>query len=486
MAKKTTPQCGVVILAAGHGKRMHSSVPKALNLIAGRPMLIQLLETLSQAIPHASVAIVVGVGRQEVEKTIRAHSVFSRMDISFVHQKNQLGTGDAAREAMESPWGEKIAQLRVPTLVLPGDFPLLTKELLSEVSVALGRGTALRVLTCDLPDPTSYGRIVRRGKKGGVLRIVEHRDASVRELKITEVATSIYLFNTAFLRAGLKKLNTRNSQAEYYLTDLVSQASCQKKKIDVLNWPAVEELRGVNTLWELSEAEETLRLRMMRDWALTGVRFTQAASTCIDADVEIEPQVTIGPGVVLKGKTKIGRGSVLEANVHLQDTIVGEDVHVKAGSYAQEAVIGDRVQLGPYAHLRPHSEVGEGCKVGNFVELKKSRIGKNTNISHLSYLGDAEVGSNVNIGCGFITCNFDGRVIDGNRKHPTIIEDGVFMGSDCQTVAPVRIGKESYIASGSTIVRDVPTDALAIARSKQVNKEGYAKRFRPSKDGEKK
>jgi bifunctional UDP-N-acetylglucosamine pyrophosphorylase/glucosamine-1-phosphate N-acetyltransferase len=237
-------------------------------------------------------------------------------------------------------------------------------------------------------------------------------------------------------------------------------------------------VRGINDPWELSQAAQIMNQRKLKDLSLKGVCFKDTHSTWVDPSVEIEEDVQIYPGCVLEGSTAIKKGSRLGPNVFIKNSKIGEGVLIKAGSVIEDSVVDARATIGPYAHLRPESRVGERAKIGNFVELKKTKIGPETSVAHLSYLGDAEVGARVNIGCGFVTCNFDGREIDGQRKHKTVIEDEVFMGSDCQTIAPIHVGKGSYVASGSTVTEDVPSDALAIARPKQVNKLGYGKKIR--------
>ncbi len=446
----------VIILAAGQGKRMKSPLPKVLHPVSGRPMILHILETVARALPGATVAIVVGHGREQVEQVVREASQSLGLEIVFVHQSEQRGTGHAARVAMDSEWGAEVTRKKLPVLVLPGDLPLIPNALVSQVAEDLGRSNTLRLLTTELENPTGYGRVLRRGKKGAVLRIVEERDAKPREKEIKEVATSIYFFQGGFLKAALARLTNKNAQGEYYLTDVVEQAARAAKKIDVLNWPEPTDLRGVNDPWELAEATEILNHRIIKRWAMEGVRFVAPRSTWIEATVEIAAGAEIQPNVVLRGRTRVGEGAV-----------------IKAGSVIEDSVVGARAQVGPYAHLRPGSDVGEESKIGNFVELKKARIGRKTSIAHLSYVGDAEVGSKVNIGCGFVTCNYDGK-----SKHVTKIEDEAFVGSDCQAVAPVTIGKGAYIASGSTITKDVEPEALAFARSRQVNKAGYARRYK--------
>lgn len=472
---------GVIILAAGQGKRMRSSLPKVLHEIGGKPMIFHILSHVKKVVPEAMISVVVGHHREQVEAAILDNPEFAKLKITFVHQAEQKGTGHAARCVMDSAWGDQAVKSKSSVLVLPGDLPLITPELVRQMLEPLAKGDALRLMTCTLSEPTGYGRVVRRGKKGAVLRIVEERDASVREKEIHEVAVSIYTFQSSFLRYGLQRLSNKNSQGEYYLTDLVAQASRTGKKIDVLHWGSHEDLRGVNDPWELAQASTILNERCVRGWALQGVKFNSPLTTWIDLSVEIEEDARIDQGVILCGTTRVSRGAHIGPRCILKNVTVGENAVIRAGTVAEDSTIGAEAAVGPYAHLRPGSQVGAHAKIGNFVELKKTKIGENTSVAHLSYLGDAEVGKNVNIGCGFVTCNFDGRVIEGERKHRTIIEDQVFLGSDCQTVAPVRIGRGAYVASGSTITENVEAESLAIARARQVNKPGYAKKLRDQK-----
>jgi bifunctional UDP-N-acetylglucosamine pyrophosphorylase/glucosamine-1-phosphate N-acetyltransferase len=466
----------VVILAAGLGKRMFSTLPKVLIPICGRPMLFNILDKVAEVLPKTRVAIVVGHQKDNVIAQVRAQNF--NLQIDFVEQAEQKGTGHAVKCAMSSDWGKKSVAAKENVLVLPGDLPLVTAELIREISEPLKRGSAMRLLTAILPDPFGYGRIVRKGKKGGVLRIVEEKDAAARDKTIKEVGLSIYTFQSQFLATGADSLKNNNAQKEYYLTDLVQMAVAKKRAVETLTWENAEDVRGVNNPYELALASDTLNDRILKRHALAGVRFVDLHTVRIDPEVKIESDVTIYPGVILEGKTSISKSTILGPNVFLKNMKVGEGCEIKAGSVGEDSEIAAHVKLGPYAHLRPESFVGKDSKIGNFVELKKARIGEHTAISHLSYVGDAEVGSRVNIGCGFITCNFDGRVIDGQRKHKTTIEDDVFVGSDCQTVAPVTLKKGAYVASGSTITETVEEGALAIARSRQTNKPGYAKKLK--------
>lgn len=470
------PDTSIVILAAGLGKRMYSSLPKVLVPVCGRPMLFNILDRVAEVVPGTRIAIVVGHQKEKVIEQVKAQKF--ALDIDFIEQSEQKGTGHAVKCAMEHDWGKKAVLRKENVLVLPGDLPLMTPELVKEMVEPLKRGSAMKLLTAVLPDPFGYGRIVRKGKKGSVLRITEEKDANARERLIQEVGLSIYSFNAPFLAMGVALLKNNNAQKEYYLTDLVSLAVAKKRSIESTSWVNSEDVRGVNNPYELAIAAKILNSRLIKKHALNGVRFHCLTTCKIEPTVQIAQDVTIYPGVILEGSTTIETGTVLGANVVLKNMKVGAHCEIKTGTVAEDSVVGAHVKLGPYAHLRPESIVKDGAKIGNFVELKKATIGEKTAISHLSYVGDAEVGARVNIGCGFITCNYDGRVIDGSRKHKTVIEDDVFIGSDCQAVAPIRLRKGSFVASGSTITQEVPADALAIARARQVNKPGYAKKLK--------
>jgi len=472
----------VLVLAAGQGKRMKSDLPKVLHLITGRPLIFHILDRIRESLPrNTPVAVLVGHEKEKVEAAIRSEERYSEMQITFVTQENQLGTGDAVRSAMESEWGQQVLKTKRPLLVLPGDVPMMTGAMVAGMGAPLNDKIALRLLTTKVPDPKGYGRVLRTA--GKVKKIVEEKDTTSKEKNISEVAMSIYLFDSSFLASGLKKLKPKNTQQEFYLTDLVQQAAAAKgkSKIEVYEWRCFEDLLGVNDQYQLSQMNKAMNHRNVKYWALSGVRILDIDSVWIDSGVVIQPGVALYQGVILTGRTVIGRNTVVGPRVVLHHVEVGEEVELKLGTSVEISLIDAGAVIGPYARIRPNSVIGEGSKIGNFVELKKTRIGKETSIAHLSYLGDAEVGDRVNIGCGFVTCNFDGRVIDGERKHKTKIGDDVFIGSDCQTVAPVEIGRGSYVASGSTITENVEPDSLAIARSRQVNKKGYAAKLRGEK-----
>jgi bifunctional UDP-N-acetylglucosamine pyrophosphorylase/glucosamine-1-phosphate N-acetyltransferase len=444
--------------------------------VCGRPMLFNILDRVAEVAPDTRVAIVVGHQKERVIEEVKSQKY--ALEIDFIEQAEQKGTGHAVKCAMENIWGKKSVERKENILVLPGDLPLLTSELVKEMIEPLKRGSAMKLLTANLSDPFGYGRIVRKGKKGAVLRITEEKDATAREKLIQEVGLSIYTFNSQFLLTGVSVLKNTNAQKEYYLTDLVALAVAKKRAIDSHTWENAEDVRGVNNPYELATASCTLNARMIKKHALNGVRFLCLTSCRVEPTVQISQDVTIYPNVILEGNTSIGAGTVVGANVVLKNVKIGSGCEVKTGTVAEDSIVENDVKLGPYAHLRPESVVKSGAKIGNFVELKKAIIGEKTAISHLSYVGDAEVGARVNIGCGFVTCNYDGRMIEGSRKHKTVIEDDVFIGSDCQAVAPITLLKGSFIASGSTLTQDVPADALAIARSRQVNKLGYAKKLK--------
>jgi bifunctional UDP-N-acetylglucosamine pyrophosphorylase/glucosamine-1-phosphate N-acetyltransferase len=329
----------------------------------------------------------------------------------------------------------------------------------------------------DLPEPYGYGRIVRDAA-GRIQRIVEERDASGPERAITEVNSGIYCFDLAPLFSSLHRLAADNAQGEYYLTDLVAAYRQEQRKLETLSVESSIELRGVNSRVDLAELSRVLRDRKNTALLLGGVTLEDPASTFIDADVTVGADTVIGPGVLLEGTTSIGAGCRLHAGSRLSDTHVGDNVTILDHCVLVDARVESGARIGPFAHLRPASVVGEGAHVGNFVELKKTSLGRGSKANHLAYLGDATIGDGVNVGAGTITCNYD-----GTQKHPTIIEDGAFIGSDSQLIAPVRIGAGAYVAAGSSITKDVPADALALSRVRQENKPGWVshRRSKPLK-----
>lgn len=452
----------VVILAAGLGTRMKSATVKVLHRAAGRPIIDYVLDLAGEVSDRPPV-VVVGHQREAVEKSIGVRA-------RFAVQEQQLGTGHAVMQALPM-LQQDAATTRV--LILSGDVPLTRPETLRRLSEEHDReGNALTLLTMILDEPAMYGRIVRDAN-GAVVRIVEARDANEEEKSIREVNAGIYLFDAPALVANLRNLSTDNAQGEYYLTDLIAMIRNSGKRVGAVVAANPVEALGVNSRNELAVVEAEIQSRVVQKLMAAGVTFRNPNTVVIDSTVSIGADTVVYPFVTLEGTTRIGEGCVLEPGVHLINTTVGDDVHIKSGSVAEESTIGEESTVGPYAHLRPGTKLGRHVKIGNFVETKKAIFGDGAKASHLSYIGDAEVGAEVNIGAGTITCNYDGV-----RKHKTVLEDGAFIGSDTQLVAPVRVGRGAYVGAGSTITRDVPADALALSRVPQKIVEGWATRRR--------
>jgi bifunctional UDP-N-acetylglucosamine pyrophosphorylase/glucosamine-1-phosphate N-acetyltransferase len=461
----------VIILAAGLGTRMKSATIKVLHRAAGRPIIDYVLD-LAAEISDRTPVVVVGHQREAVQKSIGERA-------RFAVQEQQLGTGHAVMQAAEFLQRGDMTGRKV--LILSGDVPLTRPETLRLLLQEHHRGgNALTLLTMKLDEPGMYGRIVRDAS-GAVSRIVEAKDASENERAIDEVNAGIYLFNAADLLANLRNLSTNNAQGEYYLTDLIAMVRDSGKRVGAVVADDPIEALGVNSRGELAVVEAVIQNRVVKKLMSAGVTFRNPNTVVIDSSVSIGADTVVYPFVTLEGATRIGEGCVVEPGVHLINTSVGDNVHVKTGTVAEESVIGDEAMVGPYAHLRPGTKLGKRVKVGNFVETKKAVFGEGSKASHLSYIGDAEIGSDVNIGAGTITCNYDGV-----NKHKTVLEDGVFVGSDTQLVAPVRVGRGAYVGAGSTITKDVPPDALALSRVPQRNIEGWATRRRAELTGKKK
>ena len=448
----------VVILAAGKGTRMKSSRPKVLHSLAGRPLIDHVLKTVD-ALHADSIIAVVGHGADEVRAALAA-----RPSLEFAVQSPQLGTGHALLQA------ESILKGQSGTvLLIYADVPLLQPATLSRL-VQHHRATraAATVLTTELPEPYGYGRIVRDAADE-IQRIVEERDASGSERAIKEINTGIYCFELAGLFESLHQLASDNSQGEYYLTDLVALYRQKRMKVETLDLDSPGELRGVNSRVDLAELSRVLRDRKNHELMLGGVTLEDPQSTYVDADVSVGADTVIGPGVFLEGSTSIGENCRIHAGSRLTNTTIADGVTILDHCVLTDTRVDAGARIGPFAHLRPASVVGEGAHVGNFVELKKTTLGRKSKANHLAYLGDATIGEQVNVGAGTITCNYDGVA-----KHPTIIEDGAFIGSDSQLIAPVRVGAGAYVAAGSSITKDVPADALGVSRARQENKLGWA------------
>ncbi len=456
-----------VILAAGQGTRMRSARAKVLHELLGRPLVAYPIES-AKAMGAEPIVAVLGHQRDKVAEELRAR--FGADAIRIAEQAERHGTGHALRMALPALRGA-----RGILLVLSGDVPLVQRKTLSALVGTARRYSCLAVLTTTPPDPSGYGRIVR-DSRGHVLRIVEHRDATPQERAVTEINAGIYAGPIEFFRKVLPTLQARNSQHEYYLTDVVERAA---ESIGVSTVDAdFKDVGGVNDRAQLVEAESMLRARVNARW-MTHATFRDAASTVIEPDVVVGVDVELGRGVALRGRTRIGHGAKIGDGCLLTDTEVGAGAEVRPYTIATEAVIGVHTKVGPFAHLRPGSVLDADAHVGNFVELKKTRLGRGSKANHLTYLGDATVGDGVNIGAGTITCNYNGY-----EKTETIIEDGAFIGSDSQLVAPVRVGRKAVVAAGTTVTDDVPAGALAIARAAQVAVAGYAQKLARRYEGE--
>jgi len=449
-----------VILAAGRGTRMKSTLPKVLHAVAGLPMALYPAR-LAKALGCDPTVLVIGHEAAAVKSALAGEG------LHFALQEEQLGTGHALLCARE-----QLTDFTGTLLLLCGDVPLLRAEALERLlAFHQAQAAAVTVLTAEMADPHGYGRIVRDGEE--VLRIVEEKDASLKEKAIREINTGIYAFEAPFVFEALGQVGRDNAQGEYYLTDVLALARAAGRKVCALVTGDPEETMGINDRVQLSRAGLLMRRRINTDLMRAGVTLVDPAATYIEPQVRIGEDTVVHPGVHLRGATVIGRDCLIEPGAMLTDSVLADRVHIKAGSVIEGSEIGAGSAVGPMAHLRPGTVLVGENKIGNFVETKKARLGRKSQASHLTYIGDAEVGERVNFGCGTITCNYDGV-----NKYQTTVGDDVFVGSDVQFIAPVTIGSGSLIGAGSTITRDVPPDALAISRSEQKNVEGWAAKKR--------
>ena len=453
------PDLHIVILAAGKGTRMKSSLPKVLHRVAGRPMIEYVLRTAGQLSPRTRT-LVVG----HMADTLR-QALSGLGDLTFVTQDPQLGTGHALLQT------EPILRSATGSiLLLSGDVPLLRHETLARfLRTHEETQAAATVMTAVLDRPHGYGRIVRAA--GRLVRIVEERDATPAERQITEVNSGVYAFALAPLFDALRTLASGNAQGEYYLPDLVAAYHRQGLRVEAMMLERADEVRGINSRSELAEASRIVRQTKNETLMTAGVTIEDPATTYIEPDVSVGPDTVIHPGVHLEGRTRVGAACEIHSGVRIIDSILEDRVTVHNFCVLRGARVGSGSSVGPFAHLRPDTELKERVRVGNFVELKKTVLGAGSKASHLAYLGDATIGERVNVGAGTITCNYDGE-----RKHPTIIEDDAFIGSDSQLIAPVQIGRGAYVAAGSSITHDVPAGALGIARGRQRNIEKWVEK----------
>ncbi len=465
-----------IVLAAGKGTRFKSEKPKVLHNILGKPMVWYTLFAVRWIKPQ-KILIVVGHKKDQVIKEINCDGC------EFIYQEEQLGTGHAVYTAKDY-----FKDFDGYILVINGDTPLIRGETLHNAGEYLkaliryeganltnyrgyrNKSIAGVVLTARLPNPSGYGRIIK-DKDHRVIKIVEEKDATPQEKQINEVNSGIYFFYGPYLTQALEKLENNNAQKEYYLTDVIEILRQEEKYIYPLEIPDYTEILGVNDRLQLAGAENILKERFLTFWALNGTTFHNPQSVWIEFDVDLSKDVEIHQNVILQGKTFIDEGTVIEANCIIKNSKIGKNVKILANSYIEDSEIKDNAVIGPFARIRNNSVISEEVVIGNFVEVKNSVIGKRTNARHLTYLGDAEIGEDVNIGAGTITCNYDGF-----QKNKTIIKDKAFIGSDTMLVAPVVIGEEAITGSGSVITKDVPDKALAIERSHQKIIENYAEK----------
>jgi bifunctional UDP-N-acetylglucosamine pyrophosphorylase/glucosamine-1-phosphate N-acetyltransferase len=451
---------GVIILAAGQGTRMKSALPKVLHPLAGRPLLSHVITT-ARGLNAERIAVVYGHGGEQVPETI------SQPDLLWVEQARQLGTGHAVEQAM--PGMEEVDRV----MVLYGDVPLIGQDTLAALNRAAA-STELALLTVTLDDPSGYGRIVRNAE-GQVDRITEQKDANAQELAIDEVNTGILVADCARLQQWLKRLEDDNAQGEFYLTDIVAMAVGEGVEVHTAQPEDEFEVMGVNDRLQLSRLERHYQLSMARELMRQGVTLADPARFDIRGALTTGQDVEIDVNVVIEGNVTLGSNVRIGANTVLRNTEIADGVQIRENCVIEDARIGSGSAIGPFSRIRPETTLAAGVHVGNFVEIKKSQVGEGSKINHLSYVGDAEVGSGVNIGAGTITCNYDGA-----NKHKTVIGDDAFIGSNSALVAPVRVGVDATIGAGSTIAKDAPDGALTVTRSKQLSVKNW-KRPKKSK-----
>ena len=443
-----------IILAAGEGKRMNSNTPKVLHKVCGKEMINHVIDTMRSA-GIEMVDVVIGRGATEVKKGTEDRK------INYSVQEEQLGTGHAVMCAKEF-----LGANEGTVAIFVGDGPLITENTVREMLNYHEKGNfKATILTSNMEQPAKYGRIIRDENRE-VSKIVEFKDCTAQEVLVKEVNSGMYCFDIKELLNSLDKLNNNNAQKEYYLTDVIGILKSQGFKVGAFDVP-VEEITAVNSKVELAEAEQIMRRRINQMHMENGVTIIDPSSTYIDSQVIIGKDTTIYPGNVLQGKTIIKEECVLYPNNRIADSILQKGVSVQS-SVVLESQIGEGTTVGPFAYIRPESNIGKHARIGDFVEIKKSTIGDNTKVSHLTYIGDAEVGSGCNFGCGTVVVNYDGK-----SKYKTIIGNNTFIGCNTNLVAPVKVNDNSYIAAGSTITNEVPENALAIARAKQVNIENW-------------
>ncbi|QDI91562.1 bifunctional UDP-N-acetylglucosamine diphosphorylase/glucosamine-1-phosphate N-acetyltransferase GlmU [Salicibibacter halophilus] len=446
-----------IVLAAGKGTRMKSKKPKVLHAVGGKPMVSHVVEQV-QAAGFEQTAVVIGHEGEQVQQALGN-------EVDVVWQTERLGTGHAVKQA-EPLLGNK----KGVTLVISADTPMISAVTMQALSDHHEHsGAAVTVLTARVEDPTGLGRVIRDTRTGDVEKIVEHKDATAKERGISEINTATYCIDNEALFSALEEVTNDNAQQEYYLPDVIEILKTRGEKVSAWETPDASEALGVNDRVALADAEKVMQRRINEYWMKQGVTFVDPDYTYVSADAELSPDTTLYPGTILRGQTVVGEGCVIGPHSDISDSAIAGFTTINQSTVCSSA-IGEHVHIGPFAHIRPETNIANGAKVGNFVEIKKSNIGKDSKANHLSYIGDADVGEDVNLGCGAITVNYDGK-----EKHLTTIEDGSFIGCNANLIAPVTVGKNSFVAAGSTITENVPGEALSIARSRQSNKEGYMK-----------
>jgi bifunctional UDP-N-acetylglucosamine pyrophosphorylase / glucosamine-1-phosphate N-acetyltransferase len=458
----------IVVLAAGEGKRFKSKTPKVLHSLSGMPLVGHVLRSI-EALDTTKTVLVIGRGAENVKAQAK---VLTKRKLTFALQEQQLGTADAAKAGDDA-----LGKFTGDVLVVPGDSPLLTTETLQRL-VDHHRATksASTILTAELDDPTGYGRIVR-GRHGAVERVVEEADATLEEKKTKEVNTSVWMFDRNALRSALTRIDRGNAQKEFYLTDVVAVLREKGEAVEAMQTQEPNEVLGVNSRMQLADVTTLMRRKIAERHMLDGVTIVDPATTYIDSAVTIGLDTIIHPLTHLHGNTAIGKDCEIGPNVKLVDTVVGDGARV-INAVAKEAKIGPGADVGPFTYLRPGAVLKEGAKAGAYVEIKKSTVGKRSKVPHLSYIGDAEIGDDVNIGAGTITCNYDGET---GKKSKTVIGNDVLIGSDTMLVAPVKVGDGAVTGAGSVVSRDLPPNQVAIgAPARPVRK----RKPRPSKKGD--
>jgi len=457
------PRLAVAIMAAGKGTRLKSQLPKVLHEVGGKPLLEHVIRAALRIVSARDVFAIIGHEAESVRKAM------NHTGVNFVLQAEQRGTGHALMVAREALSGYE------HVIVLSGDAPMITPETIGQLrDFHLRQRAVMTLLSAELENPTGYGRVLHKGPRSPEVRaIVEEKSASPAQKKIREINSGFYVFTVRDLYENIEKVSTDNAHGEYYLTDMAEVLRNSRRRVVAWKTATPKEILGGNTRAELADIDRQIRLAKCNQLMAEGATIFYPETCVIDADVEIGADSVIEPYVQLLGTTKVGARCRIRSYCVIRDSEIDDGVLVRPGCIMEDSRISAGAIIGPYSHLRPGSEIGEGAHVGNFVETKKIKLGKGSKANHLTYLGDAEIGSGVNIGAGTITCNYDGV-----HKHKTTIDDGVFIGSDSTLVAPVRVGKGAYVGAASCITDDVPEDALAIGRGRQVVKEGWARQKR--------